>query len=181
MCGLHDIPVAEYHISLPGCFCLQFLIACSMQKWRRGKAWEKESLVLRQVDVRVDVRVDMRGAVPNHCNSQTLCWSTLSLPNNKLYWHCLSSITRRTSRFFVRHHPPHIYPHLYLTSCTWLFLRGLPPPTLHTASDQKLEAGTTLIFPPTHYLMCFYQCQKLHRDKKTKNTLWIKFCSAKRP
>ena len=28
--------------SFPGRSCLQFLIACSMQK-RRGKAWEKES------------------------------------------------------------------------------------------------------------------------------------------
>ena len=28
--------------SLPGHFCLQFLITCSMQK-QRGKAWEKES------------------------------------------------------------------------------------------------------------------------------------------
>ena len=36
-------------------------------------------------------------------------------------------IARRTSRFFVGHCPPHIYPHVYLTSCTWLFLPGLPP------------------------------------------------------
>jgi len=37
-------------------------------------------------------------------------------------------ITRRTSRFFVGNHPPHVYPHVYLTSCTSLFLLGLSPP-----------------------------------------------------
>ena len=30
---------------------------------------------------------------------------------------------------------------MYLMSCTRLFLLGLPPPFLHTTSDQKLEAG----------------------------------------
>ena len=34
----------------------------------------------------------MRGAVPDHCNSQTLCWSASSLPNNELYWHCLLNV-----------------------------------------------------------------------------------------
>ena len=34
------------------------------------------------------------------------------------------------------------YPHIYLTSHTSLFLPGLSPPFVHTASDQKLEAGT---------------------------------------
>ena len=29
-------------------------------------------------------------------------------------------VTRRTSRFFVGHRPPHVYPHVYLTSRTWL-------------------------------------------------------------
>ena len=47
-------------------------------------------------------------------------------------------VIKRTSKFFVGHWPPQIYPHVYLTSYTWLFLPGLPP----TASDQKLEAGT---------------------------------------
>ena len=52
------------------------------------------------------------------------------------------NITGRTSRFFVRHRPPSVYPHVYLTSRTCLFLPGLPPPFLHTVCDQKLEAGT---------------------------------------
>ena len=109
--------------SFPGCSRLQFLITCNMQK-RRAKAWEKESRGWRQVDV----RVDMRGAVTNRCNSQTLRWSASSLPDSKLYWHCLlnvtvsSSWTRRTLRFLVGHRPPHVYPHVYLTSRTWLFL-----------------------------------------------------------
>ena len=55
-----------------------------MQKWR-GKAWEIESRAWCQVDV--------RGAVPGCCNSQTLYWSASSLPNNELYWHCLSNVT----------------------------------------------------------------------------------------
>ena len=46
-------------------------------------------------------------------------------------------ITRRTSRFFVGHRPPHVYPrpHVYLTSRTWLFLPGLPL-RFYTVSDQ---------------------------------------------
>ena len=59
-----------------------------MQK-QRGKAWKKESHVSRQVDV--------RGVVPDHCNSQTLRWSASSLPNNELYWHCLSNVTVSSS------------------------------------------------------------------------------------
>ena len=38
--------------------------------------------------------------------------------------------------------PPHVYPYIYLMSCTWFLLPGLPPLFLHAASDQKLEAGT---------------------------------------
>ena len=68
----------------PGRSRLQFLIACSMQK-RRGEPWEIESCARHQADV--------RGAMPDCCNSQTLCWSAWSLPNNKQYWHCLLNIT----------------------------------------------------------------------------------------
>ena len=83
--------------SFPDRCRLQFLIACSMQKWR-WKAWEKESRVWRQVEVRVDVRVDIRGVVTDSCNSQTLHWSASSLlPNNELYWHCLSNVTVQIS------------------------------------------------------------------------------------
>ena len=71
--------------SFPGRSCLQFLIAYCMQK-RRGKAWEKESHVWRQVDMRGG------GAVPNR-NSQTSRWSASSLPNSELYWHCLLNVT----------------------------------------------------------------------------------------
>ena len=98
-------------------------------KTERGKVWEKESRAWRHVDMRVDMRV----AVPDRCNSQTLHWSAMNLQNNKLYWRCLSNVTfssswtKRTSMFFVGHRPSCVYPHVYLTSCTWLFLPGLPP------------------------------------------------------
>ena len=78
--------------SFPGCSYLQFLIAYCMQK-RRGKVWEKESCVWRQVDMRVDTR----GAVTDRCNSQTMRWSASSLPDNKLYWHCLLNVTVSSS------------------------------------------------------------------------------------
>ena len=39
--------------------------------------------------------------------------------------------------------PPSCLPSHYMMSCTWVLLPGLPPPYLHTANDQKLEAGTT--------------------------------------
>ena len=80
----------------PGCSCLQFLIACSMQK-RRGKAWEKESYAWCQVDMR-----PLRRTVPSHYNSQTLRWSASKLPNNKLYWRCLSNVT--VSSFLTRYY-----------------------------------------------------------------------------
>ena len=124
----------------PGCSRLQFLIICSMQTWR-GKAWEIESCAWRQVDV--------TGVVPNRCNSQTLSWYQ---PRVYQTTSCIDAvfrmlqsqvfgqdITRRTLTFFVGHHLPHIYPHVYLTSCMWLNLPGLSPLLLRTASDQKLE------------------------------------------
>ena len=98
---------------------------CSMQK-QRGKAWEKMSHAWCQVDRHEGRRED--GGVPNHCNSQTLHWSALNLPNNVLTLSfevtVSSSWTKyyKTSTFFVRHHPPHVFP---LTSCTRLFLLGL--------------------------------------------------------
>ena len=68
-----------------------------------------------------------RRVVSNH-NQQTMPWSASNLPNNELYWHRLlniivwSSWTRYYKKDFVGHCPPHIYPHVYLTSYTWLFL-----------------------------------------------------------
>ena len=78
-------------VSFPGHSRLQFLIAYSMQKWR-GRSGRK-SCAWHLVDMRVDTRVDMMGAVSDRCNSQTLHWSVLNLPNNELYWRCLSNIT----------------------------------------------------------------------------------------
>ena len=67
----------------PRLFPPPVLVTCSMQRWRE-KAWQIESCVWRQVDVRVDMG-GREGVVSNHCNSQSLHWSALSLPNNKLY------------------------------------------------------------------------------------------------
>ena len=105
------LPVSSFPGRPASCFW-------SLAVWR-GKAWEKESRAWRQV------RVDVRGAVPDHCNSQTLHWSALSV----LYWHCLSNVIvssywkrhySRTLRFFVGHPPPppHVYSHISLSSQT---------------------------------------------------------------
>ena len=121
--------------------CLPFLIAYCMQKQRR-KAWEKESRAWRQVDVRVYTR----GAVTDRCNPQTLCWSTSSLPNNELYYHCLLNVTVSSS--WTKYHKK---------DCK--ILRQAPPPShlpsrlpgphlssfLHTVCDQKLEHLTAQV------------------------------------
>ena len=97
--------------------------------------------------------VDMRGAVPDHCNLQTLHWSASNLLNNELYWCCLSKCCSLNFLDKILHKrpqdsssgtacPPCVYPRVYLMSCTWLFLPGLSSPFLHTASDQKLKVGT---------------------------------------
>ena len=69
-------------------------------------------------------------------------------------------ITRRTSRFFVGHRPPHIY----LISRTRFFLLGLPPPFLHTASNQKLEAGTAW---ERGYRVCRYKDTTVARSSRS--------------
>ena len=69
-----------------GLLWLQFLIGSSMPKWR-GKAWEIQSHTMtldRQ-------KVDTQRAMPNRRNSRSLRWSASNLPNNELYWHCLSN------------------------------------------------------------------------------------------
>ena len=96
--------------------------------------------------------VVLRGAVPDHCNLQTLHWSASNLLNNELYWCCLSKccslkfldkiLQEPQDSSWGTACPPHVYPHVYLMSCTWLFLPGLSSPFLHTASDQKLKVGT---------------------------------------
>ena len=102
----------------PGRSCCQFWL---LAVWKKRKVWEKQSRAWHQVD--------MRRAVPDHCNSQTLHWSASNLLNNELYWRCLLNVTvpsfwtryyKKDLKIFVGHHPSHVYPHVYLTSCTWL-------------------------------------------------------------
>ena len=89
--------------------------------------------------------------MPDHCNLQTLCSSASNLPNNKLYWHSLSNITlsRSWTRYYKKHLriPRRAPPLMSTLMSTWhhthdSFSQAYPlPPFLHTASDQKLEAG----------------------------------------
>ena len=101
----------------------------------------------------VGVRIDMRGA----SGAQLLYSLSCRL--------ALGQDITRTSRFFVGHHPPHVY----LSSHTWLFLPGLPLLFLHTASDQKLawrweqpgnEATRSLILGVLRF-PCFWRAWNL--------------------
>ena len=129
--------------SFPGYSHLQYLIACSMQI-RRGKAWEIWSRVVpsgRQVQ-----RVDTWGVVLNGNNSHFVSkcpqhWErkiVLFYAVLLLFWP--PAVGLIVSRF-IEHRCPCVYvlPSVYLT---WPNLPGLPPPYLHTASNQILEVGT---------------------------------------
>ena len=108
-------------------------------------------------------------------------------------------ITRRTSRFFIGHRPPHIYPHIYphvyphiyphiyphvyLTSCTWLFLPGLPSLFLHTASNQnwRQEHLGTRLLAPGQWGWCTTEPYWQHIGKTLLTTIsckvpFISFC-----
>ena len=130
--------------SFPGRSCLQFLIACSMQK-QRGKAWERVTCTTsgRQWG-------SYEGGVPGKeswgpsCN---ILSKNLRLQHSKdnINTACCPVDSRLINTRFVSYNnraPPRIYPHVYLMSCTWLFLLGLPAPFLHTASVKKLEMET---------------------------------------
>ena len=68
------------------------------------------------------------------------CNNDLALPPSCLP-SCLLDI-KKNLKILCRALPPHVYPYIYLMSCTWLLLPGLPRLFLHNASDQKLEVGT---------------------------------------
>ena len=51
-------------------------------------------------------------------------------------------VQEMASRFFVRHRPLCVYLPSTWRNRTWPNLPGLPPPYLHTVSDQILEVGT---------------------------------------
>ena len=113
------------HSSFPGRSCLQFLIAFCMQK-RRGKALEKQSRAWHQVD--------MRGAVTDCSNSQTLALISLDSTEQRtvltLSFECYSFrfsvkiLQEELQDSLLGTTTPRVYFHVYLTSCTWLFLQG---------------------------------------------------------
>ena len=89
------------------------------------------------------------------CPTVAIAVSCRTVPgamNDGWYWHCLAntlasspqtdSTSERASRFFVGHRPPCVF---LLCNRTWPNLPGLPPPYLHTVSDQILEVGMRLI------------------------------------
>ena len=82
----------------------------------------------------------------DRCNSQTFCWSASNLSNDKQYndtfFHNLKFLGKILQEGPQHSSSGNVPLHVYLTSCKGLFLPGLPPPFLHTASDQKLEAGS---------------------------------------
>ena len=104
----------------PGRSHIQFLIACSMQKWRGKRVACMMS---------VDMRVDVRGAVPDRCtqcNSHKPCidqpWiykitscidTVFRTLQSQVLW---QGITRRASKIVRRASPPHVYPHVFLTT-----------------------------------------------------------------
>ena len=112
-----------------------------MQK-RRGKAWEKESRVWHQVDVRVDVR----GAVTDHCNSNS---ANINRPRvywtNELYWHSFECYSLKFLQGGPQDPLSGTVPLPSTLTSTWHHAYDSPRPSspfLHTASNQKLEAGT---------------------------------------
>ena len=103
--SLSDWQAWKLYSLVPRPFPAPVLIACSIKT--EGKAWEKESRAWRQVDVRVDVR----GGRARRSNSQTLRWSASSLPNNELYWRCISNVTVSSSwtRYYRKDLPEQPY------------------------------------------------------------------------
>ena len=97
-----------------------------------GEAWEK---VMCMTPCRHEG--NMMGAVSDHCNSQTLHCSVLNLPNNELYWRCLSNVTALS--FWTRYYKKDLK-----------ILHQAPPPSclpshltfLRIVSYHKLEVGT---------------------------------------
>ena len=64
------------------------------------------------------------------------CNNDLALPPS-----CLLD-SKKNLKILCGHCPPHVYPHTTWCHAHDSFSQGLPPQFLHTASDQKLEAGT---------------------------------------
>ena len=132
--------------SFLGHSCLHVLITCSMQKQRR-KAWEIRVTCMMSHrrrgwgGGRCPIVVTHNFALISLKSTEQQAVMTLSFEHYSLKF--LDKMSQEGPWDSCRAPPP--TPHVYLTSRMWLFLPGLLPPFLHTASDQKLEAGTRLL------------------------------------
>ena len=86
----------------------------------------KESHAWHQVDMR-PLRVGKCPTIVTHkpCVDQPWIHQTVSCVDVVFERH---SLNRYYMKILCQAPPPHVYPHIYLTSCMWLFLLGLPLP-----------------------------------------------------
>ena len=111
----------------------------------------------------------------------------LCIDRSWVYWamHCIGTvfwtlqsqvlaqdtgITRRILRFFVGHHPPSVYLSLCHIPYTWLNFPLLALRVWHTASDWKLEAGTTWEWG-YHHVVC-----TVHILNFDWSSVWVHYC-----
>ena len=109
---------------------IQFQHVLSCPKTWDCNVWKTASIQL--------VLGTFKGDQPKVCELQ--CNNDLAPPPSCLP-SCLLDV-KKDLKILCWALPPHVYPYIYLMSCTWFLLPGLPPLFLHAASDQKLEAGT---------------------------------------
>ena len=103
-----------------------------------------------------------------HCNSQTLRWSASSLPNNELYWRCLSNITVSS-----------LWTKCYKNSIE--ILRQARPPLCIYLSLRHITVGVTK--PPKPLPLLFAYCKLNGGDHEclemrlnhTCTTLWYHY------
>ena len=110
---------------------IQFQHVLSCPKTWDCNVWKTASIQL--------VLGTFKGDQPKVCELQ--CNNDLAPPPSCLP-SCLLDV-KKDLKILCWALPPSCLPSHYLMSCTWVLLPGLPPPYLHTANDQKLEAGTS--------------------------------------
>ena len=166
-CKVILVQILEHRLlsvaSFAGSSRLQLLIACRCRNGG-GRSGRKSPVHdIRQMrERRCPIVVTHKLCIDQPQVNQTSCIDAvfLTLQSQVLG----QDITRRTSRFFVGHHPPSRLP-LCLPDITHVTLPGLPLPFLHTASDQKLEPGMAWERPGneatvSEHMVSMVQCSK---------------------